>query len=150
MPKLYIFVTCEKVIIAKDEQTSLISLFNVMNVMIPTDQTDPIASNAVVPKEWVIFTSWEREPQDDGKEYSQIIEILYPDGTHFAKPRDFKFTIPAGKSHYQCTTNVNGFPIGQLGMYTVKMRLERNAETISGPTSIKINLQHVPAPPVPA
>src|SRR5271157_362574 len=90
MPKLSIFALCEKVIMDKEDRASLISLFNTISAQIlPTNQAIP--SNAVAPKEWYVYTSWETEPEDIGKEYRQVVQLLYPNGEPFSPPVGINF-----------------------------------------------------------
>jgi hypothetical protein len=141
MPKLYIFAICEKVVIDKEEKASLISLFNTISAQIlPTNKDIP--PNAVVAKEWWAFTSWEIEPGDIGKEYRQMLQLLYPNGEPFGTPMGVSFSPQSGKTHQQVTVNGMGFPIGQEGSYTLKMWLEYVGSTIFESAPIIVNVNH--------
>jgi hypothetical protein len=141
MAKLYVFAVCDKVIQEQSGPASLISLFSEVHAVLPPE-VESVPSNAVVPREWFIFTSWEQQPEDKGKEYREVIELIYPDGTVFAKPIEIKFVFQPDKSHHQTAANVLGFPIGQRGVFTVKMRLETGGSIVFGPESIHINVVH--------
>ncbi len=141
MPELYIFAVCSDVIIDKSETASLISLFGEIKAFLPPE-AGPVPRDAVAPKEWAVFTSWRQRPEDGGRQYRQKIQILYPDGTPFGAVTEVDFAFQAGKSHHQLTTKWNGFPIGQTGMYSVKMWLEGDGSTVFGPVSIGVNVQH--------
>lgn len=140
MPKLYIFALCEKVIIDKEDKVSLISLFNNISAQI-LPAAPEIPTNAVAPKEWWAFSSWEIQPEDIGKEYCQIVQLLYPNGEPFLAPIRIKFSPEIGKTHQQVTVNGMGFPIGQEGIYTMKMWLEHGGSTIfeSAPIIVKVS-----------
>jgi len=141
MPKLYIFAICEKVVMDKDDRASLISLFNTISAhILPT--TEGIPPNAVAPKEWWAFASWEIEPGDIGKEYRQMVQLLYPNGEPFGQAMGVNFSPQSGKTHQQVAINGLGFPIGQEGSYTLKMWLEHGGSTIFESAPIIINVNH--------
>jgi len=141
MAKLYIFAVCDKVIIDQSGTASLIGLFNEVRAFLPPDSLS-IPQNAVAPKEWFIFASWLRQPDDVGKEYRQLVQILYPDGTLFAQQSEARFVFEVGKSLQQNTVNIPGFPVGKPGIHTVKMWLETGGSIAFEPVSIDINVIH--------
>lgn len=76
MARLYVFAICEKVIM--DSATgapSLIGLFDKITARTNADAPD-IPANAVFPKEYAVFTSWDVEPSDRGKVYNQAYEFF--------------------------------------------------------------------------
>jgi hypothetical protein len=150
MPKLYVFVTCEKVIVGQDGKASLIDLFNELTTFISEDRLTSVPANAVTPKEWAVFTSWEREPQDDGKKYIQEIQVLNPDGTPFGETLSVPFTMPLEKTHHQIVSTFQGFPIGVQGMHSVRMLVKKDGDTVFGPSLIRISVKHSPPPAHPA
>lgn len=139
MPKLYVFAVCDKVILDARGTASLISLFNEVHAILQPG-TD-IPPNAVAPKEWAVYVSWEQEPADAGKEYEQILQIISPDGSVFQQLK-FKFTFASDKTHQQNTGNVLGFPIGREGTYTVKMWLEHNNAIVCEPPTISLRVKY--------
>ena len=141
MPTLYVFAVCEKVIIDKNEVPSLISLFNTMTVgVVPGQVRKEIPLNAVVPKEWFVFSSWDWEADDDGKTYKQHIEVLLPDRSVFVKV-DHDFAIPPRRK-IQTSVPIAGFPIGQQGLCTVRTWLEHEGKTIVEPRPILLEVKH--------
>jgi len=147
MLKPYVFAVCEKVVIDSNGVASLISLFNQIEAQIPSG-AQPIPANAVVPMSWFIFTSWEHEPEDAGKEFTEIVQILYPDNSLFQE-HPYKFKPESGKTHYQVNLGVPGFPIGQEGAYQVKMRLEQDGNKLFESASIKIIVKRQDTSPAP-
>jgi hypothetical protein len=141
MPQLYVFAVCEKVIIDQNGIPSLISLFTRVNFSPATD----IPGNAIAPKEWSIYTSWDWEPGDEGREYKQVLQILYPDGSPFMPRQEQRFVMQPNTKH-QINTPVLGFPIGQWGTYTVRMQLEHNETVIFQPSPIRLELIRQQAP----
>jgi hypothetical protein len=149
MPNLYIFAICEKVVMDKEERASLISLFNTISAqLLPSSENIP--SNAVAPKEWWVFSSWETKPEDVGKEYRQVIQLLYPNGEPFGQSIGLNFTPQADKAYSQVTVTGMGFPIGQEGRYTLKMWLEYGGSTIFEATPIIVTVNHKKLTSLPA
>jgi hypothetical protein len=139
MPRLYAFVVCEKVILDESGTASLISLFDTITGGVPQGVTIP--PNAIAPKEWVIFVAWQWTDADAGKTYTQSIEMLYPDNTPFGVKNSTTFVIQPGKRH-QFRVQSNGFPIGQIGTYTIRMWLEHNGVEVVPRHIVHINVQH--------
>lgn len=137
MPALYAFVACEKIILDKNDVASLISLFTIVTATVPAD----VPPNAAIPKEWAIFSSWDCEEGDEGKEYIQHVEILHPDGSIFLVVPDAKFTLEPGRKH-QILNPVLGLPIGQQGDCKVNMWLEQNGETVFRARPIALQVKH--------
>ncbi len=144
MPKLYVFAVCDKVILDANGTASLISLFNEVHAVLASGTEIP--PNAVAPKEWAIFVSWKQEPEDAGKEYEQILQIINPDESVFQQT-GIKFTFARDKTHHQNTGQVVGFPVGREGTYTVKMWLEHNKVTVFEPLTISLRVKHVRTSP---
>jgi len=145
MPRLYAFVVCEKVILDEGGTASLIALFDTITSAIPQGVTIP--PNAVVPKEWAIFVSWVWTDQDANKEYTQFIEMLYPDGTPFQNKSAVTFVIQPNKRH-QIRAQSNAFPIGQEGPLTIRLWLEHGGAQVVPPQIIHINVVRTTQGPV--
>jgi hypothetical protein len=138
MPTPYIFTACEKAIIGKDDVVSLIALFTKIIVNIPAGTEIP--KNAVVPKDWAIFSMWTLEPGDESRDCMICTEIIYPDETPFFPIPKAKMVLEANKKS-QVGIQVQGFPIGQEGFYTVRTWVEEGEKTIAGPIEFKLEVQ---------
>jgi hypothetical protein len=145
MLKPYIFVACEKVIIdqpipAQPPLTtgspSLINLFSKILV----DGNVDIPANAVAPYSWAIFSLWDSEPGDEAKSYFLCTALSYPDGSAFGEVVRLHIPVTIGQRS-QMIFRVNGFPIGQIGFYTVRAWIEEDQKTVYGPIEFKIELQ---------
>jgi hypothetical protein len=134
----YIFVACEKAIIGKDDVASLIGLFTKIRLNIITG-TD-IPKDAAAPKEWAIFSQWHVEPGDENKEYMLGTQILYPDKTQFSDIPKNRILVEAKKSS-QVIIQVNGFPVGQEGPYTIRTWVEENKQIVLGPLEFEIEVE---------
>jgi hypothetical protein len=141
MPKLYIFALCDRVVTDKEDRASLITLFNQITAQILPASPD-IPPNAVAAKEWWTFSSWEIQPEDVGKDYRQIVQLLYPNGEPFGPPVSVSFSPLSGKTRQQVTVTGFAFPIGQEGQYTVKMWLEEGSSTIFESAPIIVTVKH--------
>lgn len=145
MPRLYVFAICEKVIIDGGGVASLIGLFNKITASTPTGATE-IPTNAVAPKEYAVYTSWDLEPADHDKQYNQIFEILYPNGAHFGEGTTVRINMGTGK-RAQSITTLNALPIGQVGVYTVRTWLENDErKVIFAPISLQFEVEVVKIP----
>jgi hypothetical protein len=139
MLRPYVFAVCEKVVVDANGVPSLIGLFNRMEAQIVSRPSEPVPANAVSPQEWWIFTSWAQEPEDVGKRFTQMVDVIYPDGTLF-QHFDAHFMPEEGKSHHQVRLRILGFPIGQEGTYLVKETLSQDNNVLLELPSIKISV----------
>ncbi len=144
MPQLYMFVACEKVIIDDSGIPSLISLFGIVTLAMQEE----IPPNALAPKEWAIFAAWDPEPIDEEREYTQVVQLLFPDGTSFLDRLETKFVMKVGRRQ-QVKMPVMGFPVGQQGNVTVRMWLEHAGNVVIEAHPIHLEVKHTP-PPQPA
>lgn len=156
MIKPYVCVACEKVIIETpgDEPgsagvASLIGLFSKM-IAVSLDDSPQIPPNAVIPKEWAVFSAWDIEPEDVGKKFKICTQVYYPDGSPFGETfKLFLNTEPHKRS--QNVVKIMGFPVGQIGFYSVQTWIEVNDVRIYGPIEFKLELEirKQPQPQVP-
>lgn len=147
MLKPYVCLACEKVIIAKDDVASLISLFSKIILHLPAGTEIP--KNAVAPSQWAVFSIWDIEPGDENREYVLCTQMLYPDGTQFADIVKQNMPIQAGK-RCQMIAQFVGFPIGQSGDYTVRTWIEEKEHKVFGPTDFKLGVELIHQEPEPA
>jgi hypothetical protein len=143
MPRLAVFTICEKVIIDDAGMASLICLFTDIGAAVPPLTEMP--PNAVAPKEWAIFSAWEWEDGDEGKEYSLFFEVRYPDGKTFAEGKA-TFVMQKDKRN-QVKIPFVGIPVAQQGKCTVRIRLKHGDSLIIEPAPVYIKIGHLPAAP---
>ena len=143
MLKPYICVACEKVLIDKGDTASLIGLFNKIIANIPANAPE-VPKNAVVPKEWAIFSAWDIESGDEHKKYFLCTQLLYPDKTRFGDVNKLLMNIEPNK-RTQITINLLGFPMGQLGNYTAQTWIEENEKPVIDPIEFAIGLEIIRA-----
>jgi hypothetical protein len=138
MLRPYVCVACEKVILAADNVASLISLFSKIIVTVPAETEIP--KNAVTPKEWAVFSIWDTDPGDEQKEYMLCTQVLYPDQSQFGEVAKSRMKIELNKQT-QMSIQAVGFPIGQVGHYTVRTWIEENTKIVHGPIEFKIEVK---------
>ncbi len=115
MPRLLLFVPSEKAILSAEENTvSLISVLEEINVSKPPD------SNTVVPLRWSVVALWQQLANEEGKTYEQRTSLVFPDGKETAEAI---LRLEFDKQKYRTTVNINAFPVGQEGTYTLKIWL---------------------------
>lgn len=141
MLKPYVCVACEKVILAKDDIPTLVSLFS--KIVVQAIQNAPeIPASAVIPTQWAVFSMWDAEPGDELKEYMICTQMLYPDKSPFGSVARIKLNVEA-KKRSQSVMQFNGFPVGQIGLYTINTWIEENQQKVFGPIEFKIDLEIV-------
>jgi len=134
-----LMVVCEKVIFAQQSlMPSLINLFTKLTVAVPIAAEIP--RNAVAPKEWVVFSQWDTERGDETREYIVCTHVLYPDQSSWGEVNRTKIDIVEGRPTSVYTQMV-GFPIGQAGMYTVRVWIEENQRLVVNPLELRIELE---------
>jgi hypothetical protein len=140
MLRPYVYLACEKVIMGTDGVASLIALFSKINVVIAAGVEIP--ANAAAPKEWAVFSQWDPEPGDEHREYFLCMELLYPDKSRFSEIQRTKVPVERNKRS-QVIMQVNGFPIGQSGEYTVRSWIEEKQQRVFGPLEFGLGLDIV-------
>lgn len=119
MPRLILFVACERVLIDQNQLPSAIGIFQAMKFQL---QDAPLPENAISPVRWAIFALWKHTGEERGVQFTQHIEILKPSGEVFGVPTRAVFTLQGEveQSQSKVFVDVFGLPVGQPG--TVKIR----------------------------
>jgi len=155
MLKPYICVTCERVIIEQviphapnvtipetHGPASLIGLFSKMYVTpitAPSGESPVVPPNAILPREWAIYTEWNTEPGDENRRYVLAVQIFYPDQTPFGETTRAPINVEPNRRS-QSIVRINGFPVGQAGMYTARVWIEEDQKTVAEPINLSIEL----------
>ena len=145
MPKLLAFLACEKVIIDQEQNPTLISVLQNVNVVLPpTDSKIP--EDAVSPQTWTLFAIWDREPADVGKRFRQRFVVTRPDGEPLPIQGQLDFDVKDELSiNY---INIIGFPVGRAGTVSVKTWLESlEGSTLSPSYVYPMTVRHLAEPP---
>jgi hypothetical protein len=151
MLKPYICVACERVIIEQAIESSppgssgvpsLIGLFSKMiafTSFAAGSEIQRIPHDAVIPKEWAVFSQWDHEPGDENKKYVICTQLYYPDKSPFGPTNKVPLKIEA-KARSQNVIRITGFPIGQAGFYKVRTWIEEEDQEVVGPIEFEIEL----------
>jgi hypothetical protein len=101
--------------------------------------------NAVGPNSWAIYALWTPVPDDRGKEFTEVVEILWPDKKLF-KRHPLLFRFKEAENH-NVLVNVTGLPVGQAGTITINMWLEHDSRRVSDIHAWEVKVKHkLPTP----
>jgi hypothetical protein len=142
MPKPLLFVGCEKIILDAQGTATLVGVLQTLTVALPPNVVVP--KDAISPKEWGVFTMWTLTPEDSGVQFTQVIEMEWPDGRIFKKAEvPFK---PEKGAVQQTSASIIGFPIGQTGTLKLKTWLERDGRRLGEIQIYPVSVAHGVAP----
>jgi hypothetical protein len=113
--KLLIFTPCEKVLQDVRSGQSLVNIFHEIKVQLPPNSEFP--NDAVLPKEWAIFSKWAMDSEEEEREYESDVRIYWPNGKLWAE-QTLQAAQPT-KSHLIFMVQFQGFPFGQSGRLRV-------------------------------
>lgn len=133
---LLLLAPCDRILQDPTQGVSLINVFHGLMFKIPEGIDLP--KDAVMPKEWTIFSKWELGPEEVGKDYISRVQIFWPDGTEFLKSS--LTAMQPTRDGMSFTNQMNTFPVGQAGKLRVVQTLESDGVTVYGPTDLSINV----------
>jgi hypothetical protein len=113
MPKLEYFVVCDSISI--DQQTNRVSLFNIVEDLQPVGpgiQSDIIA-------QLVAVSSWNKVPEDEGKDFQVIHRIHTSDG----EPKDFPMNFRMENPRQRVVLRIQGMPPMHPGSLRIELLL---------------------------
>ena len=117
MPKLLLFAPCANSVVDQEEKTlSLISVLEGLTL----SAAPPLPEDAHAPIRWSIVAVWLRTPEDEGKTYEQLTQVVLPDGKVTA-PATLPFQMT--RRTHRNRVAVFGFPISQPGECLVRLSL---------------------------
>jgi hypothetical protein len=120
MPKLLIFVPCQKVIVsAQDNTASLIAIIETFTIGIP--EGAGIAEDAVIPMDWNIFAMWELEDGEEDKKFEQRIDFILRNGRNALENATSTLDFTPNSNRFRNVHMVKGFPIPPQGNSTLKV-----------------------------
>jgi hypothetical protein len=131
MPRLVTLLPCEKVIVDRDGVPSLVSLFENLNIAPAAGQIVEVPKETITYQQWAVFSEWEISADELSlKAADQIFEIQFPDGSiaPLKGKIPFIFLNPGIHRNHQ---NIVGFPVGQQGVYLIRVWLEKDGKPIS-------------------
>lgn len=129
---------CERVIVDKDGQHSLINIIRGFTI---EPATPTMSRTAVAPREWSIYTMWRAGPEDIGRTFEQWYQIYWPDGEKFSEEN---FDFIADSDIQQVTLDLVGFPAGQVGDVRIVSWLFLAGHRVSDLIEASIRVTHAP------
>jgi hypothetical protein len=143
MPTLRLATICEKVIMDTNAVPSLIGLFSELKISVPQGTSFP--ANAVAPKEWAVFCTWECTMDEAGQEFQQVFVMTSSVDEVFGPPQIIKFTPQRDRLSQNVVANSQGVPIGREGKVTVTTHVELEGRTVVPPLALSFDVRYVPA-----
>src|SRR5262249_26281326 len=113
---------------------------------VPGVQEQQIPQNAVLPKEWYIFSAWEPLQDEMGAQFEQVFQIFWPNGEKFSEARS---VFKVSDSWQYNTLQLMGFPVGQEGNLRVVTWIDNAGQPISDLVECRVRIHHGPAPAPP-
>jgi hypothetical protein len=125
--KLLLIAPCQIALQDPDQGHSLIAVFHEIKIRIPEDAPQ-LPVNAIIPKEWAIFSKFGLEPEEEGKDYSLDTTIFWPDGAVFAT--QVICALQPTRNGLAFIVRLQGFPMGQNGVVKVSQTLLRGERVV--------------------
>jgi hypothetical protein len=147
--KLLLIAPCDRVLSDPTFGNSLIAVFHEILIKLPPGTEVP--SNAMVPRDWTIFSKYELEPSEENKDYSAVTKIFWPNGDLFAE-----LGIAAAKptkNGMAFAIRLQGAPLGQNGRYLIQqtIRIDGDDGFVCGPVESYMSLSVTyDLPPIPS
>jgi hypothetical protein len=138
LPKITTVAACNDVLFDDEKNPSLISVFSALEAKNITGAS--IDPKTVAPRNWCLFTMWRAEREDLGKQFTQKMQVILPDGTEFGYGEE-KITLD--RLVHSVKMRIQGFPIGIQGDVTVKVWLEIGLRRETKITNLHINVKHL-------
>jgi hypothetical protein len=136
-------LACEKVVIDKAGAHSLIEIMSGADIAItppPGLLATQLPPNAMSPKQWWIFSVWEPNTDEVGKEFEQVYAVYWPNGD---KLIDGRLTFKADDKVQYTSYTILGFPVGQEGKLKISTWIEKGGSRITDPFDYFITIRHV-------
>jgi hypothetical protein len=138
---------CEKVIIDQRGAHSLITIMENVEVSTqPSATSQPVMpTNAVMPKEWFVYTRWLPSEEDIGKTFRQTYQLYWPNGEKFTEGyAEFKAT----ESFQQNVLQLQGMPVGQPGKVKVAVWVEHDGRRVTEVIETHFKVKHTFQPDI--
>jgi len=121
MPRLSLFVVCEKLLFDQDSRTaSLIGVMEKLRVEIPADFEGSMES-AIIPMQAIVFVLWKRDATDSAEEYQHVVRVYDPMGEVANSSGIIDFVIPKDSDGVKHGVKMETFPVGHEGFYSIRI-----------------------------
>src|SRR5271165_3941587 len=126
--KLLLIAPCQIALQDPEQGHSLIAIFH--DILIKLPETSPAPPpNAIIPREWAIFTKFALEPNEEGKDYALATNIFWPDETSFVS--QVLHAAQPTKNGMAFIAKLQGFPMGQNGKVRITQQLFMGDQVVS-------------------
>jgi hypothetical protein len=135
--KLLLTAPCILVLQDAEAGHSLIGVFHEIKIQISHDAPE-IPSNAMLPKEWSIFSKFGLDPDEDGKNYTLKTDVFWPDGNILVSHAlDAKQPTKNGLAFI---AKLQAFPMGQQGIVRISESLTSEGKVVFGPIELEVKI----------
>jgi hypothetical protein len=128
------FAACEKVIIDRENNVSLITLLENLKIEIP-EQIDRQPSEEeglpVAASRWAAFSMWLKTPGEEDREYEQRVALIDPTGKPTGIEGRAAFRFGGELTTMRNTFVVLGFPIHATGRYALRLWMHEKGQVES-------------------
>lgn len=128
MPKLLAFLPCDRVIIANDNTTSLITILESININVPPGEEEKLPPNTQLPRAWQIFTLWEEIPAEKGQTWTQKLEFVRPDKEGAIQIATVPVEFTEQAKRHRTVVAIPFFPLLPAGASHVRTSLQREGQ----------------------
>lgn len=123
MPRLLLFIPCEKVILSSEDNTaSLITILETLQIHVTSDGESSSKQPVIIPLRWCAVTMWAWNQEDEGKQFEQDVRLFNATGelilngiTPFSKVQE--------NPKHRIINNLTGFPLREPGEYSLALFL---------------------------
>jgi hypothetical protein len=138
---------CEKVIFDNRGAPSLLTILQNAHInALPGAQPQAIPENAVMPKEWFVFSAWVPSSEEMGKRYEEVCQVYLPNQEKFTETR----TEFISKERWQYNAiQFMGLPVGREGDIRIIIWLDLDGHRVTELIEYNFRINHGPAPPPP-
>ncbi len=144
--KLLIASPCQMVITDKDAGYghSLIAIFHHIKVRVP--ESAEIPSNALLPREWTIFSKWLLDPAETARKVKQVTEGFWPNGDPLFRQELLASQIVDNQTAF-IIRNM-GFPMGQNGIIKIVLSIFVDDKLAHEPVELNVAMELIKDLPV--
>lgn len=148
MPRLLLFVPCERPLLGADNSLSLINVLQTVNLVLSSGELQELREKPEPAQvsAWYVISVWQQEPGDEGARFEQRVTLTDPDGevriealTEFELVKPYHRNMgkiqgfPVFHSPGECTLSVSLRKIGDLtwvqrGTYPLRIIFRRTTD----------------------
>ena len=131
--KFLALLPCDRVLFDKNGTLSLITILERIELalQVPEGSEITLLKNLPAPRDWFIYTRWEASPEDVGKSFNQVFQVLWPTGESFMQHVAALATVKENDLIQQSTVRMMAFPAGHNGAVKIVTWLEFDGKQVS-------------------